>query len=278
MSGVGTVTVIYDDDSDIILISGSSTSPGEGYVAADGSIPLTATWNAEQNIQVTALGVGADPVYPLYIAKIFGDEDASSAWFLETLTGTLTTDRAYIGIGIAPTIEWVEDGNNLTADGVYVNLAPFGDSYLVRGGIFGAVNHQAVTMDTGIGVSASVYNLDGGGTLDVGKAIYAYIENAGTAGTTYLLHGEYAGGGSWTDKWGVYLSGADKNQLAGDLLIEGSNRYINFDVTTGVSGHGIRDNAGNIEYKDSGGSWTAFNSISGGGSFSTDELKKYFLL
>ncbi len=51
----------------------------------------------------------------------------------------------------------------------------------------------------------------------------------------------------------------------GDLFLEGSSRYINFGTAaTGTSGYGLRDNGGAIEYKDSGGSWIAFNSISGG--------------
>ncbi len=48
-----------------------------------------------------------------------------------------------------------------------------------------------------------------------------------------------------------------------DLLIFGSNRYINFNTVTGSSGYGFRDNAGVMEFKNSGGSWTG---IGAGGS------------
>jgi len=38
--------------------------------------------------------------------------------------------------------------------------------------------------------------------------------------------------------------------------------YLNFNTgTLGTTGYGIRDNAGAIEYKDSGGAWTALNSV-----------------
>lgn len=47
-----------------------------------------------------------------------------------------------------------------------------------------------------------------------------------------------------------------------DLLINGANHYINFNTVTGASGYGIRDNAGTIECKNSGGSWAA---CAGGG-------------
>lgn len=48
-----------------------------------------------------------------------------------------------------------------------------------------------------------------------------------------------------------------------DLLINGSNHYINFGTTNGTGGYGIRDNAGTIEFKNSGGSWVAIPSGAG---------------
>lgn len=40
-----------------------------------------------------------------------------------------------------------------------------------------------------------------------------------------------------------------------DVLIKGSNKYLNFGTTTGNLGYGIRDNGGAMEVKDSGGTW-----------------------
>lgn len=51
-----------------------------------------------------------------------------------------------------------------------------------------------------------------------------------------------------------------------DLLINGSNHYINFNTVTGSSGYGFRDNNGSMEFKNSGGSWTGISSGGGGGS------------
>ena len=48
-----------------------------------------------------------------------------------------------------------------------------------------------------------------------------------------------------------------------DLLINGSNRYINFNAVTGSSGYGFRDNGGTLEFKNSGGSWAGFGTGSG---------------
>ena len=41
----------------------------------------------------------------------------------------------------------------------------------------------------------------------------------------------------------------------------GSNAYLNFGPTYGSSGYGIRDNAGLLEFKNSGGSWASLQSI-----------------
>lgn len=51
-----------------------------------------------------------------------------------------------------------------------------------------------------------------------------------------------------------------------DLLIYGSNHYINFGTVIGSSGYGIRDNGGSIECKNSGGSWASCASGGGGGT------------
>jgi len=52
--------------------------------------------------------------------------------------------------------------------------------------------------------------------------------------------------------------------VIGNILLGGSSRYVNFDTTPGSSGYGFRDNAGTMQYKNSGGSWASF-SVGGGG-------------
>lgn len=51
------------------------------------------------------------------------------------------------------------------------------------------------------------------------------------------------------------------NPLGVDVLIKGSSRYVNFNTTVGSSGYGFRDNSGEMQYKDSGGSWISFADI-----------------
>ena len=45
-----------------------------------------------------------------------------------------------------------------------------------------------------------------------------------------------------------------------DLLISGSNRYLNFNQTPGETGYGFRDNSGNIQFKNSSGVWANISS------------------
>ena len=52
-----------------------------------------------------------------------------------------------------------------------------------------------------------------------------------------------------------------------DLLISGTNRYLNFNTTVGETGYGIRDNGGTIQVKNSAGAWS--NISVGGGEANT---------
>lgn len=71
----------------------------------------------------------------------------------------------------------------------------------------------------------------------------------------------------WLDNGGGYLY---TNLAQGfNILINGVNRYLNFGTFSGAGGYGIRDNAGTIEVKNSGGAWSPVGTGagSGGGDF-----------
>ncbi len=57
--------------------------------------------------------------------------------------------------------------------------------------------------------------------------------------------------------------GLGVNALAvfGNQILSGSSLYLNFGANSGSEGYGIRDNGGVMEYKDSGGTWTPFSSL-----------------
>lgn len=65
-----------------------------------------------------------------------------------------------------------------------------------------------------------------------------------------------------TDALWDYIQGGNYTKPNGsangtDILIFGSNHYLNFGSVTGTNGYGVRDNAGTIECKNSGGAWAA---------------------
>ncbi len=56
-----------------------------------------------------------------------------------------------------------------------------------------------------------------------------------------------------------------------DFLINGINKYLNFNAISGAAGYGLRDNNGTIEVKNSGGSWSPIPSSAGSAHIIEDE-------
>lgn len=54
----------------------------------------------------------------------------------------------------------------------------------------------------------------------------------------------------------------------GDTLLSGVSAYLNFGETPGATGYGIRDNAGVMQVKNSGGAWAMIATTTGSGSSS----------
>lgn len=69
---------------------------------------------------------------------------------------------------------------------------------------------------------------------------------------------------SWLLRNGSYIETSSPSGY--NVLINGSNKYLNFNTTSGSSGYGFRDNSGTIEFKNSSGSWISIASLSGSGS------------
>ena len=68
----------------------------------------------------------------------------------------------------------------------------------------------------------------------------------------------------WNVRSGSYLETVAP--LGYDILINGTNKYLNFGILSGTSGYGLRDDGGTMEYKNSGGTWAGIGSgVAGGG-------------
>ncbi len=61
--------------------------------------------------------------------------------------------------------------------------------------------------------------------------------------------------------------------VGGDMFLDGSSRYINFGTAAqGTNGYGFRDNAGTLQIKNSGGSWTDIPTSASGASGTTGQF------
>jgi hypothetical protein len=77
--------------------------------------------------------------------------------------------------------------------------------------------------------------------------------------------------GFW-DSIGTYLK--TTSGIGYDILINGTNKYLNFNTISGISGYGFRDNSGTVEFKNSGGSWAGVSA--GGSSLATSTIQTMF--
>ena len=62
-----------------------------------------------------------------------------------------------------------------------------------------------------------------------------------------------------------FVQGSDGNIFIGKSFILPASEYVNFGGVQGADSYGLRDNAGAVEYKDSGGAWTPLNTVATGG-------------
>jgi hypothetical protein len=72
--------------------------------------------------------------------------------------------------------------------------------------------------------------------------------------------------GQWVQENGLYIK--QNNQQ--NVLIEGTNKYLNFGILSGTTGYGIRDNSGTMEFKNNAGSWAGFGTGTGSGGGISD--------
>lgn len=76
------------------------------------------------------------------------------------------------------------------------------------------------------------------------------------------------------DQWETTNGGTAIKTIAPlgyDVLINGQNKYLNFNVDIGPSGYGFRDNAGVMEFKNSGDAWTPVGTGTGGAFYKLDQ-------
>ena len=176
-----------------------------------------------------------------------------------SMTGNTLYSYAANGLAI-----YGDSGSSATAGAGVLGLAQASATYGVMGSnsasgataIYGIANNSGGTTT---GVHGRVNSTAAGARGVYGQAAGASGANYGVYGTSASATG-YAGYFDNTSTgWGLYS--ADDAGLA-------AGKYLNWGATQGSTGYGIRDNAGTIECKNSGGAWAACAGGGGGGAIS----------
>ena len=97
----------------------------------------------------------------------------------------------------------------------------------------------------GSNLNVSHNTLIGGALAITGSASSSLLTN--NTNPALLVNSGYVGIGT--------TSPSSKLTVYGNVLVEGSNNYLNFGSTAGSGGYGFFDNAGILQVKNSGGSW-----------------------
>ena len=139
-------------------------------------------------------------------------------------------------------------GDNNVAVGYHALLSTASNSHAgnVAIGSFALSVITTGNNNVALGISSAINITSGSNNIAIGSLINplsATTDNQFALGTTTY----------------PFLRGDMANY---QLAIYGANGYLNFNTTLGSGGYGIRDNATVMEYKDSGGSWTTFASLS----------------
>jgi site-specific recombinase XerD len=156
-------------------------------------------------------------------------------------TKFVITNAGNVGIGVSNPTNKLEIGGStstignasgdITIDSASNNVSFAGDSLI-------NILNTYIAGEMGIGLSDAVAKLDVHGAM-VGKALVMFDE----IGDQDLMTAS--------------ASGITRMRLtnSGSLTLDGD--YLNFGLTDGTTGYGIRDNAGSMEFKNLSGSWAA---------------------
>jgi len=102
-----------------------------------------------------------------------------------------------------------------------------------------------------------------------GGALFCYLDAVNDAviqNYAFMVFQDDLYIGPDTDIDAVKLDALQDLYITAGSLVLPASEYLNFGGVLGAGSYGFRDNAGDIEYCDSGGVWTALNALGGGGA------------
>lgn len=251
-----------------LIAAGFSTTSADAFVSQRNFFSTTSTdyWKSATNFFATTSS-------DFWKTQNSFFSTSSADYFLAQNQGaSFSTTSAIYFAHASTTIAKTYASNTFTGANVFSGSLTFGS---LNGPL--QANSGVLSATTSIGVlyggtgltSAPTY-----GQLLVGNSLGGYTLTAtsslGITGgsslftdggnTTYLTSSDVLGIGTTT--------AASKLAVYGDIFAEGSNRYFNFGTATGTNGYGFRDNAGTLEFKNTGGTWQGVSTATSGPSFS----------
>lgn len=192
--------------------------------------------------------------------------NTASAFYAVNIKGAQSTanTQGYYGLNLNPTYT-AASGNTLVGmTGLQSNPqnTSTGTVSDMRG-VYGVPQNTSSGIVTNMfGVIAMPQNTSTG-TVSGMTGLYGRCDNLNASGTVTSCFGLYletpTTTGAITNKYGVYQVDTNSTNYFGGAVRLAASNYLNWGATAGTSGYGFRDNAGALEYKNSGGSWTALN-------------------
>jgi len=228
-----------------LQIGSAPSATRQGFTLFDN----TATERGFLGITSSAVLVGAGTGYPLYIfagGTNTGAVTTTGKWNVMDNPDNTSRAKLYVTHAVNNTTPVLRvDGaidTNLTASTEKLEV----DFNFNRNKNFAT---GALTTQREFIIRKPTYSFTGASTIT--NAYTMYVDGGPSAGSNATI----------TRSW---AAGFDGNVFIGGNTSIPSSGYINVGTTLGTSGYGFRDNAGTMEFKNSGGSWAAF----GGGGFS----------
>jgi len=276
----GALTFWTTPDGSVTPVSRMKIGNGGSVVLNDGGIS-TADVRIEGDTEpylfftdssADAIGIGiADPARRLHVFK---DESTSTALLVFHIANDSNSNGPGINFwrhrGTLTTKAVPQDGDILGAlyfqawDGN--GATDFYDGAQIRGQVDGTVSSGStpgklmfLTAPSGSNSSLNRMTIDSTGTVVInegGRSTADVRMEGDTDANLFFLDAS-------ADKIGIGDSTPDhKLDVAGNIGLDASG-YVNWGDTDGTSGYGFRDNAGAMEFKNSGGSWTPFTGTAG---------------
>lgn len=206
-----------------------------------------------QFMGASAGALATDASGAVFIGHVAGENAANSsgAVFIGSNAGagaTSATRSAFLGVSAGAGATNATYSNffgyysgRLATNVSYSNLFGFNTGSFFTGNNIGSNN---IIIGTNISLPNATAN-----AINIGGVLFGtgtYATTTGNPSVTAISGGRIGIGA---------VSPVATLDINGDTIISGSNRYLNFGTTSGTTGYGIRDNAGVLEVKNSGGAW-----------------------